>query len=1133
VFTASARSIGREIWIADGESHRTYPLGDLCRGSCDIEPRIVGTVGSTLFFVESRASNTERLLWASDGTPRGTRALLDSAGVEASVLFAGRALFVVAAESGPQLWRSDGTSGGTAQLATVGGPGIYDVIGFEVVGSRALLLLRHEGTLEVWSTDGSTAGTNKVAAIPADYPSGELHAATATHAFFLVDTTAGQKLWASDGTAAGTRAVTAFAARSPFDQTHWLKPLGKHVYFLADDVIHGRELWRSDGTPKGTTRVTEFGYALPFEDPYYDSSQLEELNGKLVFFATDGLSPFRLWTSNGSPTSTRPLSGVCPDPCFLGDEPWLRRFGNRLFFPVGYGEIWFTDGTAAGSGPLVGACPDPCFGNVSVPRVLGDRLYFVGDSEEGQELWSSDGTAAGTHQVTHFEDAYSFDLSPSLRSAPVVMAAGGRLWFPAQQYPYGQELWSTAGAPETTELAADIARGSASSDPIGFAPFGDRVLFAAGVCDHHAHELLATDGTSTQRLSTFITYCGDRGLDREGQLVTSGPYAYFWRYADEPTLWRSDGTPAGLVELATFPQRFVSSPLPVDGGVAFIVQHFPTRTASLWQSDGTVVGTVKRLDLPGLPEFPFAAGQSVYFFAAAASATTRQVWRADLGSGTVAALTTFGVDNAPTWREPWFTKLGSEVYFWLLPSGDRRITLWRSDGTSAGTVAAFELSVADGAEVFGMRSVAGALYIHTRLYTGSAYHLLRSDGSAAGSTRLGTFNTRAANDVPPIDIAEAGGRVFFVGDDLAHGREPWSTDGTPEGTRLLRDVVPGVLGSSPAGLTAGGGRVSFTADDDIHGRELWQSDGTEAGTRLVHDIAPGAFSSQPAHLTVAGTNLFFAADDGLSGNEPWVLPLAGPTACVASDTVLCLGAGRFRVEAVWRDFAGNGGIGHAAPLTADTGTFWFFSPSNVEVILKVLDGRGVNDHQWVFYGALSSVEYTLTVTDTQTGAVRRYVNPAGRLASIGDTEAFGPRGAAALRRSMRTAAAASPPALVDERRDEAAKTVCVASATRLCLADGRFGVEVAWRDFAGNHGVGTATALSTDTGDFWFFSADNVELVVKVLDGRPVNGKFWFFYGALSSVEYTLTVTDTATGTVRTYTNPSGRLASFADTAAF
>ena len=60
-----------------------------------------------------------------------------------------------------------------------------------------------------------------------------------------------------------------------------------------------------------------------------------------------------------------------------------------------------------------------------------------------------------------------------------------------------------------------------------------------------------------------------------------------------------------------------------------------------------------------------------------------------------------------------------------------------------------------------------------------------------------------------------------------------------------------------------------------------------------------------------------------------------------------------------------------------------------------------------------------------------------------------------------------------------------------------------------------------------------MELVLKILDGRPINNSWWVFYGALSSVEYTITVTDTSNGAVRNYTNPSGTQASVSDTSAF
>jgi hypothetical protein len=111
---------------------------------------------------------------------------------------------------------------------------------------------------------------------------------------------------------------------------------------------------------------------------------------------------------------------------------------------------------------------------------------------------------------------------------------------------------------------------------------------------------------------------------------------------------------------------------------------------------------------------------------------------------------------------------------------------------------------------------------------------------------------------------------------------------------------------------------------------------------------------------------------------------------------------------------------------------------------------------------------------------------------------------------------------------------CVANATTLCLNGGRFKVQVAWHvPTNGTGGDASAVPLTADTGYFWFFSANNIELVVKVVDGRPANGKFWVFYGALSNVEYFVNVTDTQTGVTKTYSNPNGQQSSVADTTAF
>ncbi|MEP6801645.1 MAG: hypothetical protein ABJC07_06900, partial [Acidobacteriota bacterium] len=87
---------------------------------------------------------------------------------------------------------------------------------------------------------------------------------------------------------------------------------------------------------------------------------------------------------------------------------------------------------------------------------------------------------------------------------------------------------------------------------------------------------------------------------------------------------------------------------------------------------------------------------------------------------------------------------------------------------------------------------------------------------------------------------------------------------------------------------------------------------------------------------------------------------------------------------------GTSGQGRAVPLTSDTGYFWFFSSTNIEMVVKVVNGCGFNNRYWVFAGGLTNVEVMLTVTDTQTGAVKTYVNPANTaFLPIQDTTAFG------------------------------------------------------------------------------------------------------------------------------------------------
>lgn len=251
--------------------------------------------------------------------------------------------------------------------------------------------------------------------------------------------------------------------------------------------------------------------------------------------------------------------------------------------------------------------------------------------------------------------------------------------------------------------------------------------------------------------------------------------------------------------------------------------------------------------------------------------------------------------------------------------------------------------------------------------------------------------------------------------------------------------------------------------------------------------------------------------------------------CGDGGEALSLQGGRFKVESCFRNqYAGeSAGAGRPEPLSDLSGLFWFFSPENPEVLVKVLDGTIVNGRYWVYAGALSDLDYIVKFTDTETGRVRSYHNPPGGLCGLGDVVTFAPEG---------SPAAASPavrlPLLAAD--EGPASGSCVPGGGDLCLLEGRFRVQARWRDRAsGLAGTGFAQSHGDQAGFFWFFDPANVELGVKLVDGRPVSGTFWLYYGALTDLDYTLTVTDTTTGTERSYSGPREQICGGVDNGAF
>ena len=303
------------------------------------------------------------------------------------------------------------------------------------------------------------------------------------------------------------------------------------------------------------------------------------------------------------------------------------------------------------------------------------------------------------------------------------------------------------------------------------------------------------------------------------------------------------------------------------------------------------------------------------------------------------------------------------------------------------------------------------------------------------------------------------------------------------------------------------------------------SAGNSATVTLNHKVNYTPFPS----CTTGGANLCV----GPSGSGG---AAAGPGPLAAS------AAGRFQVRVYWNAIhQGTSGLGQAVSLTSDTGYFWFFSQNNIELVIKIVDGRAVNGKFWIFYGALTNVEYIIEVVDSVTGAVQGYFNPQDTQASNADTSAFGSATTVGtesasqfIPMNISDPAAGHATTSISAPVETAVSAACVADALTQCLNGGRFQVRVHWDALhLGTSGEGQAVPITSDTGYFWFFSANNIELVIKVVDGRPVNGKFWVFYGALTNVQYTITITDTVTGAVKRYFNPQDTQASAADTSAF
>ena len=282
----------------------------------------------------------------------------------------------------------------------------------------------------------------------------------------------------------------------------------------------------------------------------------------------------------------------------------------------------------------------------------------------------------------------------------------------------------------------------------------------------------------------------------------------------------------------------------------------------------------------------------------------------------------------------------------------------------------------------------GALAIDARtgaVYAGTDNGVFVSHDGAATWTRLGgktyQFELISGLAFDPHSTATIYATSYYNGPTIVgndYGLFLKSTDGG--GTwQAINNCLPyrvlyGILAdpSSPRTLYVATGSLGVYKTGD--GGASWTAVNDGLTNPEVHAL--GLVPGSPATL--------YAATFG-GGVFKTTIDAGGP----AAQTNLCLNSGRFRVGVTWQARnIGTSGTGQAIPMTSDTGSFWFFTSNNLELVVKVVDGRAFNNKFWVFYGALSNVEYTITVTDTATGAVKTYFNPQGQLASVADTAAF-------------------------------------------------------------------------------------------------------------------------------------------------
>lgn len=304
-----------------------------------------------------------------------------------------------------------------------------------------------------------------------------------------------------------------------------------------------------------------------------------------------------------------------------------------------------------------------------------------------------------------------------------------------------------------------------------------------------------------------------------------------------------------------------------------------TAGQELWKSDGTANGTVMLKDIysgtSNSNPTELIELNGMVLFAADHPTYGVELWISDgTATGTVLLKDIWTGGNFTDGSPNAFARLGNNVIF----SAQISSFQWEpmiSDGTPSGTKILKDIYAGTAGSLDGLFNRFyehnGELYF-TAVSANHGSELWKTDGTTNGTTLVKDLNPGTNYGTFKEDeMVSFNGHLYFIADDGSGiGKELWRTDGTANSTSLVKDINPGSGDSEISDFEVLGNKLYFTANNGSAGRELWGSDGTNIGTTLIKDIYPGSGHGFPTHITRLKDKLYFSAEGLNTSRELWV-----------------------------------------------------------------------------------------------------------------------------------------------------------------------------------------------------------------------------------------------------------------------